>query len=65
MADLIRVDLHKPCYLLLTPAEYARGIARGKAYRRRQAFEKRLAKLHAERSAAKPALDDAGTDTRN
>lgn len=30
----IRVQLTKGCYLLLTEAEYKRGIARGKAERR-------------------------------
>jgi hypothetical protein len=39
--QLIRVDLPKRCYLLLTWEEYQRGIRRGKAQRRRQAYEKR------------------------
>jgi hypothetical protein len=38
---LIRVDLCRGCFLLLTWAEYQRGIKRGKAARRRESNEKR------------------------
>jgi hypothetical protein len=62
---LIEVQYHKSTVLILTDEEFARAVSRGKAKRRREAFEQRMAKLHAERSAAKPALNDAGTDTRN
>lgn len=40
---LVRVDLAKNCYLLLTWPEYERGLLRGKAERRRESNEKRTA----------------------
>lgn len=43
---MIRVPLGKGCFLLLTPEEYRRGIARGKAFRRRKAYERRAEKRH-------------------
>jgi hypothetical protein len=55
MADLIRVNLHKSCYLLLTWQEYSAGLARGKAVRRREQFAKRVTKLQAERDGAESA----------
>lgn len=39
---LIRVNLWRGAYLLLTWAEYQRGIKRGKAARRREANKNRL-----------------------
>ena len=48
--ELIRVDLPKSCYLLLTTEEYRRGILRGKTERRRLANEARLAKIIAEKA---------------
>ncbi len=40
--DLVRLPLGKGCVLVLTWAEYRRGIARGKALRRRETLEQRL-----------------------
>ena len=40
--DLVRLPLGKGCVLVLTWSEYRRGIARGKAERRRAAMTKRL-----------------------
>jgi hypothetical protein len=40
--ELIRIDLPKSCFLLLTHEEYRRGIWRGKNERRRLANEARL-----------------------
>lgn len=37
----ITIPLHKGCVLVLTPDEWARGIGRGKAQRRREAHERR------------------------
>jgi hypothetical protein len=50
----IEVKLPKGCVLVLTAEEYNLGIVRGKAKRRREAFEKRLARAdEARRSDAK------------
>jgi hypothetical protein len=44
-AAFIEVRLAKGCVLLLTAEEYDRGVARGKAKRRREAFERRLQRM--------------------
>lgn len=41
-ATFVRVPLAHGCELVLTPAEYRRGIKRGKAERRRESNEKRV-----------------------
>lgn len=40
-ATFIRVPLSHGCVLILTPAEYHRGLKRGKLERRRESNEKR------------------------
>mgnify|MGYP001599715060 FL=1 len=49
--ELIKIDLAKSCYLLLTHEEYRRGIARGKNERRRLANEARLEKENLEKAS--------------
>ena len=58
MADLIHISLPKGYIQLLTSAEYAAGLRRGKAIRRREAFDARMVKLGAERIAGKLGKDD-------
>jgi hypothetical protein len=41
--------------LLLTEQECDAGIKRGKAYKRREQFQRRLAHIQAKRNTAKPA----------
>lgn len=41
---MIKIPLHRGCFLLLTPEEYRAGIRRGKAARRRKQFQEREAK---------------------
>jgi hypothetical protein len=43
MPEYINLPAGKNCILRLTHEEYLRGLRRGKAYRRRQAFEQRTA----------------------
>jgi hypothetical protein len=40
-AGYIRIPVHKGCVLVLSPAEYARAVRRGKALRRREVFLQR------------------------
>lgn len=53
--DLVRLPLGKGCYLCLTWAEYRRGIALGKAERRRAALARRL--------STPPACGNPGGET--
>lgn len=46
---LIRIDLPKRCFLLLTEEEFRRGIQRGKARRRNQSRAKREAAMSRKR----------------
>ena len=39
----VQIPLPKGCVLVLTAQEYRRGLARGKAFRRRTAFTLRMA----------------------
>jgi hypothetical protein len=52
---VIEISLHKGCVLVLTAEEYQRGLQRGKALRRRQAFERRLAQRSSRSAANTPA----------
>ena len=54
---MIEIPLGKGCYLLLTDQEYKSGIQRGKAKRRRQAFEARA--LEHQLGGASDWLSDA------
>jgi hypothetical protein len=66
MSDMVTIPLPKGCILVIPRYQYDEGVKRGKAYRRRQTLEKRLAKLRAEHKAAKPAApDDISYDTHN
>jgi len=59
--NLIKVPLAKGCYLLLLPAEYDNGVRRGKARRRREQFEQRMARQQQLRAGGTPgALDGTG-----
>ena len=44
--DMISVPLPKGCMLLLTEAEYQRGLLRGKVARRRKALAERFGQAH-------------------
>jgi hypothetical protein len=49
--ELVEIPLPKGCLLLLTVAEYTRGLARGKAQRRRLALDARLEERRREADA--------------
>jgi len=51
---MIRVPLPKGCFLLLTAEEYAKALARGKAYRRIEAMTKRMTPATSHTGAARP-----------
>jgi hypothetical protein len=55
--DMVTSQLPKGCVLLLMPQEYDAGIRRGLAMRRRQAFEKRMARLQEQREQKQRAHD--------
>jgi hypothetical protein len=52
---MIAIPLPKGSVLLLTAEEYRRGLQRGKALRRRQAFERRLVQRSSRSAANTPA----------
>ena len=49
--DLIEVPFQKGYVLILTDDDFARALSRGKAKKRRQAFQKRLERMQQERIA--------------
>jgi hypothetical protein len=57
---LIRVTLHKSCYLLLTWQEYPHGIKRGKAHKRREAHARRVSTTD-----VRPAYRQGGDDAES
>lgn len=42
---MIKVDLGRSCFLLLTAGEYERGLHRGKAARRKENYRRRELRL--------------------
>jgi hypothetical protein len=57
----IEIKLPKGCILLLSPQEYDRAIARGKAKRRREAFERRLQAMADGRMRDRALQSEEGT----
>jgi hypothetical protein len=62
---MIEVKIHKHCILLLTAEEYQRSLARGKALRRRQAFERRVAQQPSRGAANTPVRPTTPTKERD
>jgi hypothetical protein len=60
MSEMITISLPKGSVLVIPQEQYDVGIKRGKAYRRREQFQKRMARIQQEREAAKSAEPATG-----